>query len=71
MGCRTAVTARTLVSALALVAGAGLAHAGETGSAPAIIVTGYGLSDTPASPAYDVQTIERGQIAVAASGRIE
>ncbi|MDE2568611.1 MAG: hypothetical protein KGM93_06830, partial [Sphingomonadales bacterium] len=57
-------------AALCSLAIASPAHAGETGSAPAIIVTGYGLSDTPASPAYDVQTIERGQIAVAASGRI-
>lgn len=72
MGCKAAVTAKTLVSAIALVAGAGLAHADEAGASDQpIVVTGYGLSDTPASTAYDVQTIDRDQIALAASGRIE
>ncbi|WP_090480497.1 TonB-dependent receptor [Qipengyuania nanhaisediminis] len=38
---------------------------------PVIVVTGEGLEETPASPAYDTQTIEREQIVSAPSGRIE
>jgi len=38
---------------------------------PVIIVTGQGLDETPATPAYDVQKIDRNQITAAASGRIE
>ncbi|MEE4453804.1 TonB-dependent receptor [Novosphingobium resinovorum] len=36
-----------------------------------IVVTGHGLSDGPATPAYDVQTIDRDRITASASGRIE
>jgi vitamin B12 transporter len=36
-----------------------------------IIVTGRGLDETPAAPAYDVQTIDQQQINSSASGRIE
>ncbi|HEX7930198.1 MAG TPA: Plug domain-containing protein, partial [Sphingomicrobium sp.] len=36
-----------------------------------IVVTGHGLGDTPATPAYDVQDIPREKIATSASGRIE
>lgn len=36
-----------------------------------ILVTGHGLDETPATPAYDVQRITRERIAGSASGRIE
>ena len=36
-----------------------------------IVVTGRGLEQTPATPAYDVQTIDRDRITASASGRIE
>ncbi len=39
--------------------------------AQAIVVTGRGLPDTPATPAYDVQEIGREKIESSASGRIE
>lgn len=54
--------------ALAL-ADAGLAHAAEADGE--IVVTGQGLKASPATPAYDVQTIERERIVASASGRIE
>lgn len=37
----------------------------------AIVVTGRGLPDTPATPAYDTQVLEREQIVSTASGRLE
>jgi len=45
------------------------AWANESG--PDIVVTGSGLDDTPATPAYDVQTIGRERLRTVASGRIE
>ncbi len=36
-----------------------------------IIVTGHGLESGPATPAYDVETIERDAVVASASGRIE
>lgn len=47
-----------------------IARADEAPDAP-IIVTGRGLEETPATPAYDVQRIDRDQILAAPSGRIE
>lgn len=47
------------------------AHAQETSPSGAIVVTGAGLEDSPATPAYDVETIERDRILTSASGRIE
>jgi len=38
---------------------------------PVIVVTGAGLEDTPATPAYDTQVIEREQLVSTGSGRIE
>ncbi|TMM50529.1 TonB-dependent receptor [Qipengyuania marisflavi] len=38
---------------------------------PVIIVTGNGLADTPAAPAYDTQDISREQLVNVPSGRIE
>ncbi|MCR2833044.1 TonB-dependent receptor [Parerythrobacter lacustris] len=43
---------------------------GEPETRP-IIVTGTGLEETPASPAYDTQVIEREQLLATGSGRIE
>ena len=36
-----------------------------------IVVTGRGLEETPATPAYDVQTINREELVTTASGRLE
>jgi len=44
--------------------------AAESSRSP-IIVTGRGLGDGPAIPAYDVQVLDRAEIASSASGRIE
>ena len=38
---------------------------------PVIVVTGRGLEQTPATPAYDVIELEREKIVTGASGRIE
>ncbi|HUQ13329.1 MAG TPA: TonB-dependent receptor [Novosphingobium sp.] len=63
---------RYLALPLALVPLA--AHAAEAAedepSAP-IVVTGHGLEQTPATPAYDVQELDRDALLRSASGRIE
>ncbi|MGH6746445.1 TonB-dependent receptor [Novosphingobium sp.] len=46
------------------------ADAGQTPGTP-IVVTGHGLESGPATPAYDVETIERDAVISSASGRIE
>ncbi|MXO75116.1 TonB-dependent receptor [Altererythrobacter aerius] len=38
---------------------------------PVIVVTGTGLPDTPSTPAYDTQTLDRETLVSTASGRIE
>ncbi|HBQ93599.1 MAG TPA: TonB-dependent receptor, partial [Erythrobacter sp.] len=38
---------------------------------PVIVVTGSGLEQTPAAPAYDTQVIDRDQLVSVPSGRIE
>ncbi len=38
---------------------------------PVIVVTGRGLAQTPATPAYDTLTIERDTLITSASGRVE
>ncbi|WP_334181924.1 TonB-dependent receptor [Novosphingobium sp.] len=43
----------------------------SAGPTTPIIVTGHGLEAGPATPAYDVQTIERDAVIASASGRIE
>ena len=43
----------------------------EQADEPVIVVTGRGLEQTPATPAYDVIELEREQIVTGASGRIE
>ncbi|MET0180496.1 MAG: TonB-dependent receptor [Novosphingobium sp.] len=61
-----------LAASLGLVASP-RAHAQEVSppAAPPIIVTGRGLADPPAAPAYDVQEIGRETLITTASGRIE
>lgn len=55
---------------LSLFALASTAQAEEAPSSE-IVVTGRGLDETPATPAYDIQRIARERIMAAASGRIE
>lgn len=50
---------------------AGVAVAAEARAQEDIVVTGKGLADTPATPAYGVQEIGRERINASASGRIE
>lgn len=59
-------TALLLASCAALAATPALAE-----EATPIVVTGRGLEASPATPAYDVETIERDRIVASASGRIE
>ena len=63
------VALATLPLALAPVA----AWAGEGGEEPVapIVVTGLGLRDTPATPAYDLTVLTREALSRATSGRIE
>jgi outer membrane receptor protein involved in Fe transport len=64
-----------LLASLVLPAGPALAQdANANGTAAAnepIVVTGRGLDQTPATPAYDVQQIGRDEIVSTASGRLE
>ncbi|HKT85169.1 MAG TPA: TonB-dependent receptor [Novosphingobium sp.] len=60
------LAAALLGSCAALAAAPALAQ----GAAP-IVVTGQGLEPSPATPAYDVETIDRDRIVTSASGRIE
>ncbi|MGX7894603.1 TonB-dependent receptor [Tsuneonella sp. HG222] len=50
---------------------AGDAAPAPAGIGPEIIVTGRGLDETPATPAYDIQRIDREQLVSTASGRLE
>src|SRR3546814_3422975 len=45
--------------------------AAQAQDAQVIVVTGHGLEQTPATPAYDVIEIDREKIVSSASGRIE
>ena len=47
------------------------AAAQESDDGPVIVVTGEGLAETPAAPAYDVQVIERETLVSTSSGRID
>ncbi|WP_322290836.1 TonB-dependent receptor [Allopontixanthobacter sp.] len=60
-----------LAGALALPAALHAQPAPDLPPDPVIVVTGRGLEQTPATPAYDVQTIDRDRITASASGRIE
>jgi vitamin B12 transporter len=57
--------------ALSAIAHAEAAAGAEAPTGAEIVVTGRGLDETPATPAYDVQRIERERINASASGRIE
>ncbi len=60
------VTAALLASGAVCITSS--AHADESGP---IIVTGAGLEASPATPAYDVETITRDRLTTSASGRVE
>jgi outer membrane receptor protein involved in Fe transport len=45
--------------------------AGSAEDSQTIVVTGQGLADTPATPAYDVTEIDRDRLLASASGRID
>jgi outer membrane receptor protein involved in Fe transport len=64
-----------LLASLALPAAPALAQDANGGNppppAPQIVVTGRGLDQTPATPAYDVQQIDRQAIVSTSSGRLE
>lgn len=61
-----ALTAALLASCATLAATPALGQ-----DAAPIVVTGHGLEASPATPAYDVETIDRHRIVTSASGRIE
>ncbi|MDE2596570.1 MAG: TonB-dependent receptor [Sphingomonadales bacterium] len=61
---------RSLLLAPAILAIPALAHADDE-PATTIIVTGRGLAETPATPAYNVQEISRDRLVFSATGRIE
>ena len=63
-------SARLLAALFATAASITPALAAEA-QGPEIVVTGQGLDDTPAVPAYDVQDISRDRLVSTASGRIE
>ena len=64
-----AMAASILALGVCLAGGPALAESSESG--PAIVVTGHGLEEGPAAPAYDVTVIERDAITASASGRVE
>lgn len=62
----SAVIATLLSSGAVLITSSAQAH--ESGP---IIVTGAGLEASPATPAYDVETVSRDRLTTSASGRVE
>lgn len=61
-----------LTVAVAAIAPYGAALAQDTGvTGREIVVTGRGLGETPATPAYDTQVIDRERIVSSGSGRVE
>lgn len=64
---------RHLIATLAVGTALPFAPAKAQNAAPAhsIVVTGAGLGETPATPAYDVETITRDRVVTSASGRVE
>lgn len=66
------IHSRLLAGAVVAVAAMpGIAAAEDEPQRAPIIVTGEGLAQTPATPAYGVQTIGRERVTSSASGRIE
>lgn len=59
-----------LAAAVVLPAAPAFAQEQEAESTE-IVVTGQGLAETPAAPAYDVRTIEREELVSTGSGRLE
>lgn len=69
---RTTTPIRLSLFALgAALAAPAIADSGSGGADPVIVVTGRGLSQTPATPAYDVTEIDTAELDRAASGRLE
>lgn len=62
---------RAAVAVQLMALGACLALPARAEDAGTIVVTGHGLADGPATPAYDVTVIEREAITASASGRVE
>ena len=61
----------TLLAGTALACALALPLSAQETEAPVIVVTGEGLDETPATPAYDKQIIDREQLVSVPSGRIE
>ena len=61
----------SLSSLVIVLAAAQPAVAQEVSEPEVIVVTGTGLEETPATPAYDTQVLEREQLVSTVSGRIE
>ena len=61
----------TLLAGTALACALALPLSAQETEAPVIVVTGEGLDETPATPAYDQQVIDREQLVSVPSGRIE
>ncbi|WP_306094676.1 TonB-dependent receptor [Qipengyuania flava] len=61
----------TLLAGTALACALALPLSAQEAEAPVIVVTGEGLDETPATPAYDQQVIDREQLVSVPSGRIE
>jgi len=60
-----------LMAGVAVAMAAGWAQGAAAEEQPVIIVTGKGLSTSPAVPAYDAQVLDRETITSSVSGRIE
>ncbi|WP_226697603.1 TonB-dependent receptor [Qipengyuania flava] len=61
----------TLLAGTALACALALPLSAQEAEASVIVVTGEGLDETPATPAYDKQIIDREQLVSVPSGRIE
>ena len=61
----------TLLAGTALACALALPLSAQEAETPVIVVTGEGLDETPATPAYDKQIIDREQLVSVPSGRIE
>ncbi|UOR07972.1 TonB-dependent receptor [Qipengyuania flava] len=61
----------TLLAGTALACALALPLSAQEAEVPVIVVTGEGLDETPATPAYDQQFIDREQLVSVPSGRIE
>jgi outer membrane receptor protein involved in Fe transport len=61
----------TLLAGTSLACALALPLSAQETEAPVIVVTGEGLDETPATPAYDQQVIDREQLVSVPSGRIE